>query len=97
VRAAGLGRAYALAGDKAAARRILEDLLAESRRHYLPSSSLATVYAALGEKEKAISMLEKAYSDRDPYVTWLKVDDAFDVLRQEPRFQELLRRIGLPQ
>jgi eukaryotic-like serine/threonine-protein kinase len=97
VRAAGLGRAYALAGDKAAARRILEDLLAESRRHYLPPSSLATVYAALGEKEKAISMLEKAYSDRDPYVTWLKVDDAFDVLRQEPRFQELLRRIGLPQ
>jgi eukaryotic-like serine/threonine-protein kinase len=97
VRAAGLGRAYALAGDKAAARRILEDLLAESRRHYLPPSSLATVYGALGEKEKAISMLEKAYSDRDPYVTWLKVDDAFDVLRQEPRFQELLRRIGLPQ
>jgi serine/threonine-protein kinase len=97
VRAAGLGRAYALAGNKAAARKILEDLLAESQRHYLPPSSLATVYAALGEKEKAISMLEKAYSDRDPYVTWLKVDDAFDVLRQEPRFQELLRRIGLPQ
>ncbi|HUJ93332.1 MAG TPA: protein kinase [Candidatus Bathyarchaeia archaeon] len=96
VRVAGLARAYALAGKIAEARQLLENLQGESRRHFVPPTSLAAVYAALGEKNAAIAMLEKAYEQRDSYITWLKVDDAFDSLRSEPRFQALLRRIGLP-
>lgn len=97
VRAGGLGRAYALAGKTAEARKLLQDLLAESQHHFVPPTSLAAVYTALGEKKEALDMLEKAYTDRDAYVTWIKVDDAFDPLRDEPRFHDLLRRIGLPQ
>jgi serine/threonine protein kinase/tetratricopeptide (TPR) repeat protein len=97
LRSAGLGRAYALAGRIAKARKVLRDLQAASKRHYVPPYFPATVYAALGEKDEAFSWLEKAYGERDPYLTWLKVDDSVDPLRSDTRFRELLSRIGLPQ
>ena len=59
---------------------------------------IATVYASLGEKDKAFEYLEKAYEERSsdlPY--FLKSDLRIDNLRSDPRFQDLLRRIGLPQ
>jgi hypothetical protein len=58
---------------------------------------LAAFYAELGDKERAFALLERAYQERDP---WLPMDLAaprFDPLRSDPRFQDLLRRIGLPQ
>jgi TolB-like protein/Tfp pilus assembly protein PilF len=97
LRATGLGRAYARAGRTAKAQEVLQRLRSESERRYVPPYFLATVYAALGEKDEAFTWLEKAYDVRDTNLTWLKVDDAVDPLRSDARFRELFSRIGLPQ
>jgi hypothetical protein len=55
----------------------------------------APIYAALGEHEQALEWLEKAYEDHSSPLAWLKVDPWFDSLRAEPRFADLLRRVGL--
>ncbi len=57
----------------------------------------ATFYAALGEKDKAFAELNKAYENREFFMVLLKVDPRLDPLRSDPRFQDLLRRVGLPQ
>jgi hypothetical protein len=56
---------------------------------------IATVYAGLGEKEEALAWLEKAYEARSDFIVFIKVDPAWDDLRSDPRFQDVLRRIGL--
>jgi tetratricopeptide (TPR) repeat protein len=61
------------------------------------ADGLAGFYARLGEKDKAFAWLEKAYEERNEGLTLLKVDARFDNIRSDPRFQDLLRRIGLPQ
>jgi tetratricopeptide (TPR) repeat protein len=94
-RLVGLGRAYALADRKSEALRVLEQLQQKSRRGYLPPYFLATIYAALGEKDKAFASLDSAVAERDIFLAWVNVDSAADPLRSDPRFQELLRRIGL--
>jgi len=58
--------------------------------------SVATIYAALGQKDKGFSWLEKAYEDRGFFLTGIKVDPAMDPLRSDPRFAELVGRVGLP-
>jgi tetratricopeptide (TPR) repeat protein len=88
---AALAYAYAMAGDKTE----LQDTLERLKHH--PSTApygLAQVYSALGEKERAISLLETAYQERSNRMNYLKVDPAFDPLRQEPRFKELMRKMN---
>ena len=94
-RLVGLARAYALADRKSDASGILDQLRQLSRHAYVPSYFFATTYAAMGQSEEALSWLEKAYSDRDVYLVWLKVDSAVDRLRDDTRFKQLLRRVGL--
>ena len=53
--------------------------------------------AALGEKDKAFEWLGKVYEERDGMLIWLKVDHGCDPLRSDPRFADLVRRVGLPQ
>jgi tetratricopeptide (TPR) repeat protein len=93
VRATGLARAYAAAGNKIEARKILATLMVESKKRYVPPYFVATVHAALGENEDALTWLGKADEGRDTNLQWLKVDVAFDPLRSDPRFQELLSRL----
>jgi len=95
-RAVGLARAYALAGNKADARRALSEWRGRATRSYVPPSFFAQIHVALGEKEQGLAWLEKAYTKRDPYLARLNVDPAFDSVRPEPAFQDLLRRLGLP-
>ena len=95
-RVVGLARAYALAGRKAEAHKVLQELRQLSKGAYLPPCYFAAVHVALGENEQAFTWLEKAYRERDTYLTWLKVDEALDPLRPDPRFHELLSRVGLP-
>jgi adenylate cyclase len=97
LRMEGLGIAYGLAGQKEEARRLLAELQTKSTLHYVPPYFLATVYAGLGENDKAFALLEKGYNERDAYLTWLKVEPALDPLRSDPRFHSLLQRVGLPQ
>jgi tetratricopeptide (TPR) repeat protein len=92
---AGLGRAYAELGSQAEAQKILNELLARSKRDYFPAWAIATVYIGLGDKDRALQWLGKAVEERGEYVVWLKTDPLYDPLRSDPRFQDLLRRLNL--
>jgi serine/threonine-protein kinase len=61
----------------------------------IDSVAMAQAFAGMGEKEQAVAWLEKASAQRSSGLTSLKVDPAYDVLRGEPRFEDLLRRVGL--
>lgn len=91
-----LGYAYAVAGRRAEALGIVEKLKEISRERYVPPATVAIVFSGLGETDHALMWLEKANEERDPWITGLKVEPRFDSLRADPRFQELMRRVGLP-
>ncbi len=90
-----LGYAYAVANRRAEALEIVEKLKERSREHYVPLAMVATVYSGLGERDQAMAWLEKANEERDPWLTGLKVEPMFDPLRSDPRFLDLVRRVGL--
>jgi tetratricopeptide (TPR) repeat protein len=93
---ADLGRGYALAGRKAEAEKVLGQLIALSKQRYIAPKSVATIYADLGEKDKAFEWLEKAYEDRSlGSGLGIKSFPDFDPLRSDPRFADLLRRMNL--
>ena len=93
---AALGHVQAVSGQRAEAQRVLAELQEITKRRYVSPYDVATIYAGLGEKEHAMIWLEKAYEDRSGWLAlWLKVDPKFDGLRTDPRFADLLRRIGL--
>jgi TolB-like protein/Flp pilus assembly protein TadD len=89
-----IGRIYALLGDKSKAEKVLSELKSKAKRKYISSYSLALVYEALGQKDQACEWLEKAYEEKDDWLVVLNVVPEFKSLREEPRFQDLLRRIG---
>jgi serine/threonine-protein kinase len=92
-----LAHAYALSGKRAEAQRTLAELQEISKRRYVSPASIALIYAALGDKDQAFTWLEKADKERDPNLARLTVDPRFDSLRSDPRFADLVRRVGLPQ
>ncbi len=82
------------AGKRKQARDILKQLL--TGKNYVSPGELAVLYAALGEREKAFASLEDAHARRDLQLQYLNVDPAFDSLREDSRFQDLLRRMNFP-
>jgi tetratricopeptide (TPR) repeat protein len=90
-----LGTAYGFAGMKAEALKILERLDGLSKDRYVGFLSRAMVWIGLGEKNKALENLEKAYEERESAMAYLKVWPIFDSLRSEPRFQALLKKMNL--
>jgi TolB-like protein/DNA-binding winged helix-turn-helix (wHTH) protein/Tfp pilus assembly protein PilF len=91
----GLGLAYAMAGDTARAKSILEQLVHE-RSRYVDPWSVALVYTGLGDRDQAFVWLQKAIDDRDNQVALVNNEPALDSLRSDPRFAALLRRMGVP-
>ena len=92
---AALGYAYAVAGKRDEAKDTLERLNILSHDKIVTSLPLAMIHSALGEKERALDLIESAAAEREEKAAYLKVDPAFDSLRSEPRFTEILRKIGL--
>ena len=92
-----LGRAYALSGNQDEARKIVERLKRTSKQHYVPDWDMAVLFAGLGDANSAFRWLEKSCAKRESQMPFLKVDYRMDPLRADPRFQNLLRRVGLPQ
>jgi TolB-like protein/DNA-binding winged helix-turn-helix (wHTH) protein/Flp pilus assembly protein TadD len=90
-----LGATYAKAGEREKAQAILKRL--QTSKEYVSPGELAVLYAALGEREQAFASLERAYAAHDLQLQYLGVDPPFDSLRSDPRFQDLVRRVGLPQ
>ena len=91
-----LGAVLANLGQRQEALQILEQLAASSKQRYVPAQSFAIVYTGLGDKDQAFAWLDKAYEERSNRLAYLKVEPTWDRLRSDPRFDALLRRIGLP-
>jgi TolB-like protein/DNA-binding winged helix-turn-helix (wHTH) protein/Tfp pilus assembly protein PilF len=92
---ANLARAYAASGQKAAAMEQLNDLKKRSASGDPHSSEIAMIYAALGNSDQAMTWLDKSYEQR--FNPGILLRPGFDPLRSDSRFQDLVRRIGLPQ
>ena len=90
-----VGYAHARLGQRSDAFRVLDQLRAAAKQRYVPAISFAIVYVGLGEKEQAFLWLEKAYDERTNSLAYLKVAATWDPLRSDPRFADLVRRIGL--
>jgi adenylate cyclase len=90
-----LGYAYAISGDRAKAEQALRELEELAKRQYVSPTAFVTIYLGLGEKEKALDWLEKAYEEQDSACWYLKIDQIYDSVRNEPRFQAILKKIGL--
>ncbi|HEY3123969.1 MAG TPA: protein kinase [Thermoanaerobaculia bacterium] len=91
-----IGNARALSGERQEALRALEELTAASKRRYVPSFHFALVYAGLGDKDQAFAWLDRAYEERSQFLVELKFEPILDPLRSDPRFEELVRRVGVP-
>jgi len=88
----GLGLAYAAAGKSDEARKVLEQI---QQRPYIASTSIASIYAAIGEIEEALKWLERARQERSPGLVYLRVASWNERVRSDPRFDELVRAVGL--
>ena len=94
VAAACLGEAYAMAGSSDEVHNILHELM--GRRH-VTAYFVSRIYAALGETDEALKWLEAGYREHGEWMVLLKVDARFDSLRDDPRFQDLMRRMNFPR
>jgi eukaryotic-like serine/threonine-protein kinase len=92
---ADLAWAHAISGEKEKAEETLDQLLRISINTYVPPFHLAGICVGLNQNDRAIDWLEKAYNDRSDQITYIGKDPRFDSLREDPRFQDLVRRIGL--
>jgi Flp pilus assembly protein TadD len=90
-----LAHAYATAGRKAEAQKELILLTHIGRERYVPASYLAIVAIALGDKNQAFAYLQKSYVDRSEQLLYLSVEPLVDPLRSDPRFETLLKKVGL--
>ena len=91
-----MAHTYAVSGNRREALRSLSRLRHISTERYVSPYEFARVYAGLGDKDQAILWLQKAYAEHAVYLVWLKVDPKLDNLRDDPRFQDLLRRMNFP-
>jgi TolB-like protein/DNA-binding winged helix-turn-helix (wHTH) protein/Flp pilus assembly protein TadD len=93
---AALAHAYAAIGRRAETKKLLNNLQRQSAKIYMSPYILATIYAGLGDKDKAFKFLDKAYRERSLNLSWhIRADIRIDNLRSDPRFEDLLRRMGL--
>jgi TolB-like protein/DNA-binding winged helix-turn-helix (wHTH) protein/Flp pilus assembly protein TadD len=89
-----LARAYALSGQRDAAVKLLDDLKTSSTPGYSHASEIAAIYVSLGDTNEAMNWLEKGYAER--FNPGVLIRPGFDPLRTDPRFQDLVRRVGSP-
>jgi tetratricopeptide (TPR) repeat protein len=90
-----LGHALGVSGAHAEGQKVLDEMLGLATSRYVPPEFIAVVYEGLGERDKALQWFEKAYSERSMHA-WILSDPRLDQIRTEPRFKDLMRRMGLP-
>jgi serine/threonine-protein kinase len=90
-----LAHILAISGKRAESRQLLAEITNEPKNRYFPPTHIATVYVALGDKERAFEWLEKAYKERDWGLVGIRVYPEFDAVRSDPRFADLLQRMNL--
>jgi TolB-like protein/Tfp pilus assembly protein PilF len=92
-----LVRAYAHAGRRTEALRLLDELKQRQQKGYVPTAAFVNAYLGLGDNERAMVWLERAYDEQSTIMQYIKVHPFFDPLRGDPRFADLVRRVGLDQ
>jgi tetratricopeptide (TPR) repeat protein len=90
-----LATAYAHTGRRNDALRLIDELKNSRKKSYVPAASFAIPYLALGENDQAFEWLERAYNEQSTMLQFLRVYPGFDPVRGDPRFRNLLRRVGL--
>jgi eukaryotic-like serine/threonine-protein kinase len=93
---AALAQTLASAGERAKAIQILDDLANLAKQKYVSPYFFAGIHICLGEHDRAMEFLEQSYNERSHWLIYLHIDPGMDPLRSNPRFQDLLGRIGLP-
>ena len=94
---ANLAHAYALAGDRPQALKLLSELQELSKRQPVDPYEIAVVYVGLGDRDRAFELLDKCYDERPNNLPMLTLDARMNPLRSDPRYRELLLRMGLPR
>jgi eukaryotic-like serine/threonine-protein kinase len=92
-----LGHAYAVAGNRAEAQKVIAHLKELSVHEYVAPYNFAVIYAGLGDKDESFVWLNEAYQERSYLLTYLTVDERLDNLHSDPRFDDLRRKVGLPR
>ena len=93
---AALGHMYGLTGKRAEALRVLQEIEAMSKKTYVTPYAAALIYLGLGEKEQALSFLDRCLAERTNWLVWLLKDPRWDPMRSEPRFLDIVRKVGFP-
>lgn len=93
---AALGLAYAVSGHKEETQKMAEQFKRVFSKRYIPPTYFGMLYAGMGDRDRAMAWLEKALAERADGLTWLAVEPMLDEMRSDSRFQELVRKIGLP-
>ena len=86
----------AMSGDTEKAQAELREIQEIAKQRYISSYHIATIYVALKDRDTAFEWLEKAYSEHSPDLVGLKTEPRLDHVRSDPRFSDLVRRVGLP-
>jgi TolB-like protein/DNA-binding winged helix-turn-helix (wHTH) protein/Tfp pilus assembly protein PilF len=90
-----LAKAYALAGQRRKAVALLEELQRRRQRRYVPAAAFVNAYLGLGDTKEVFVWLDQGFKEKSNLMQWLAVDPMFDSLRSDPRFVDLLHRVGL--
>ena len=90
-----LGWVLGAMGRREEADAVLEELQDLSKRRYVPATSFSQACVGVGDHDRAVEWLERAYQDREAPLVWLDIMPGWDLLRPDPRFQDLVRRVGL--
>ena len=93
---ASLAHVFAVSGRRNEAQQLLTELEQLSKQRYVSAYDFALIHTGLGDNERAFEWFERAYQERSSALIWLNVDARLDRLRSDPRFQDLVRRVGLP-
>jgi TolB-like protein/DNA-binding winged helix-turn-helix (wHTH) protein len=91
-----LAGVYGLAGRRGEALKLIDELKARAQLHFVPGSVFVEAYIGLGEKNRALGSMERAYEDHDQQMVYIKAHPGYDALRSEPRFQVLVSRMNFP-
>ena len=89
--------AYAHAGRRTDALRLLAELKTSNQKGYVPAAAFITAYLGLGDYNEAFVWFERAYQEQSNILQFLKVHPFFDPVRNDPRFKDLVHRVGLDQ
>jgi tetratricopeptide (TPR) repeat protein len=92
-----LGNLYAFAGEQQQARKALERLQRLGNERYVSPYVVALVYAGLNDRDNAFRVLDRAFKERTHWLVWIGLDPRWSNLRSDPRYGDLLRRVGVPQ